>query len=71
LCVPASRYGAYVLTTYLIQAKNCLDEWADGEKTSIPFTQAAYESEFDTHLKTLEKFHKQTKDAKIFLKIQE
>lgn len=43
------------------QIECCIDEWATGIKTDVPFYSSDYRSVFDDHLDSIEEFGKHTK----------
>jgi hypothetical protein len=49
----------------LFKIENCIDEWADGTHTVVPFTQDAYEDIYTEHLEELNRFDEFTKVLKI------
>lgn len=53
------------MTLITFQIENSIDEWADGTRANIPFTQDAYEDLFNEHLEELNKFDEFTKALKI------
>ncbi|EPQ49844.1 hypothetical protein GLOTRDRAFT_51519 [Gloeophyllum trabeum ATCC 11539] len=60
-----------VTIAMVLTAIQCsLEEWQTGQKTDIPFTETAYSSHFENHLRALEQFHQKTKDLKIMPQIQ-
>jgi hypothetical protein len=54
-----------LITQTIFQIENCIDEWADGTHTNIPFTQDAYEDIFYEHLEELNRFDKFTEELKL------
>ncbi|KAH7918951.1 hypothetical protein BV22DRAFT_1023796 [Leucogyrophana mollusca] len=52
-----------------VHATNCIDKWATGIRTDIPFTINEYKSVFEAHIKTLKEFDEHTKEHKLFTKI--
>ncbi|KAJ6555893.1 hypothetical protein B0H19DRAFT_1151495 [Mycena capillaripes] len=55
---PALPKPAFALVLTAIEC--CIDEWATGIKTDVPFTAADYRSVYQEHLKCLDDFEKHT-----------
>ncbi|KAH7910152.1 hypothetical protein BJ138DRAFT_1114361 [Hygrophoropsis aurantiaca] len=57
------------LALLLTVIENCIDEWATGIRTDIPFTINEYRPSFEAHLKDLKEFDQHTKEFKLLDKI--
>ncbi|KAJ6585983.1 hypothetical protein B0H19DRAFT_1111100 [Mycena capillaripes] len=55
---PVFPRPAFALVLTAIEC--CIDEWATGVKTDVPFTAADYRSVYQEHLKCLDEFEKHT-----------
>ncbi|KAJ7643555.1 hypothetical protein FB45DRAFT_737421, partial [Roridomyces roridus] len=55
---PCPRVALALILTVL---ENCVDEWATGIRTDIPFTASEYREVYQRHVSTLEEFAEATK----------
>ncbi|KAF8179780.1 hypothetical protein K438DRAFT_1211385 [Mycena galopus ATCC 62051] len=53
------------LALVLTAVENCIDEWATGIRTDIPFTSSEYRRVYDSHIEALNRFETQTQPHKI------
>ncbi|KAH7918565.1 hypothetical protein BV22DRAFT_1024399 [Leucogyrophana mollusca] len=57
------------LALLLTAIECCIDEWATGTRTDIPFTTQDYRSVYEVHLKCLREFEKHTREHGLLKKI--